>query len=173
MDQLTHTVRRSIWINIIQQCQDRPTGTMAKRWLAVNGISEKPYYYQLLNIRRAAREQDELLETSSPFQFSFAEVLIDAALDMNSTQTVPVALPPAVVISSGSLTLKLSNVVLESLLCRRYFILEDATRKTVPLSCDGTESSKYTVREDEDPFPMSQFLQTPLYGVQRFHKKSV
>lgn len=27
MDQLTHTVRRSNWINIIRQCQDRPTGT--------------------------------------------------------------------------------------------------------------------------------------------------
>ena len=27
MDQLTHTVRRSNWINIIRQCQDRPAGT--------------------------------------------------------------------------------------------------------------------------------------------------
>lgn len=26
MDQLTHTVRRSNWINIIRQCQDRPEG---------------------------------------------------------------------------------------------------------------------------------------------------
>ena len=34
MDQLTHTVRRSNWINIIRQCQDRPAGTTAKQWLA-------------------------------------------------------------------------------------------------------------------------------------------
>ena len=41
MDQLTHTVRRSNWINIIRQCQDRPAGTTAKQWLAENDISEK------------------------------------------------------------------------------------------------------------------------------------
>ena len=34
MDQLTHTVRRSNWINIIRQCQNRPAGTTAKQWLA-------------------------------------------------------------------------------------------------------------------------------------------
>ena len=45
MDQLTHTVRRSNWINIIRQCQDRPAGTTAKQWLAemiIPGISEPP-----------------------------------------------------------------------------------------------------------------------------------
>ena len=40
MDQLTHTVRRSNWINIIRQCQDRPAGITAKQWLAENDISE-------------------------------------------------------------------------------------------------------------------------------------
>ena len=35
MDQLTHNVRRSNWINIIRQCQDRPAGTTAKQWLAL------------------------------------------------------------------------------------------------------------------------------------------
>ena len=40
MDQLTHNVRRSNWINIIRQCQDRPAGTTAKQWLAENDISE-------------------------------------------------------------------------------------------------------------------------------------
>ena len=44
MDQLTHSVRRSNWINIIQQCQDRPAGITAKQWLAENGISERSYY---------------------------------------------------------------------------------------------------------------------------------
>ena len=50
MDQLTHTVRRSNWINIIRQCQDRPAGTTAKQWLAENDISEKSYYYWLRKI---------------------------------------------------------------------------------------------------------------------------
>ena len=53
MDQLTHTVRRSNWINIIRQCQDRPAGTTAKQWLAENDISEKSYYYWLRKIVNA------------------------------------------------------------------------------------------------------------------------
>ena len=57
MDQLTHTVRRSNWINIIRQCQDRPAGTTAKQWLAENDISEKSYYYWLRKIRREVCEQ--------------------------------------------------------------------------------------------------------------------
>ena len=44
MDQLTYTVRRSNWINIIRQCQDRPAGTTAKQWLAENDISEKNFH---------------------------------------------------------------------------------------------------------------------------------
>ncbi len=41
MDQLTRTVRRSNWINIIRQCQDRPAGTTAKQWPAENNILKK------------------------------------------------------------------------------------------------------------------------------------
>ena len=44
MDQLTYTVHRSNWINIIRQCQDRPAGTTAKQWLAENDISEKNFH---------------------------------------------------------------------------------------------------------------------------------
>ena len=71
MDQLTHTVRRSNWINIIQQCQDRPAGTTAKQWLAENGISEKSYYYWHRKIRREVCEQGGLHESSSPSEVSF------------------------------------------------------------------------------------------------------
>lgn len=60
MDQLTHTVRRSNWINIIRQCQGRPAGTTAKQWLAENDISEKSYYYWLRKIRREVCEQEGL-----------------------------------------------------------------------------------------------------------------
>ena len=62
MDQLTHNVRRSNWINIIRQCQDRPAGTTAKQWLVENDISEKSYYYWLRKIRREVCEQEGLQE---------------------------------------------------------------------------------------------------------------
>lgn len=71
MDQLTHTVRRSNWINIIRQCQDRPAGTTAKQWLAENDISEKSYYYWLRKIRREVCEQEGLQEVTNPSALSF------------------------------------------------------------------------------------------------------
>ena len=69
MDQLTHTVRRSNWINIIRQCQDRPAGTTAKQWLAENDISEKSYYYWLRKIRREVCEQEEIQKVINPSDF--------------------------------------------------------------------------------------------------------
>ena len=39
MDQLTHSVRRSNCINIIQQCQDRPAGTSARKSFVVLIVS--------------------------------------------------------------------------------------------------------------------------------------
>ena len=109
MDQLTHTVRRSNWINIIRQCQDRPADTTAKKWLAENDISEKSYYYWLRKIRR---------EVTNPSDLSFVEIPVKTALDTAPVPTVPTAMTPVAVIRSGRLTLELSNDISESLLCR-------------------------------------------------------
>ena len=109
MDQLTHTVRRSNWINIIRHCQDRPAGTTAKQWLAENDISEKSYYYWLRKIRREVCEQEGLQEVTNPSTLSFVETPVP---------TIPAAMTPAAVIRSGRLTLELSNDISESLLCR-------------------------------------------------------
>jgi len=64
MDQLTHTVRRSNWINIIRQCQDRPAGTTAKQWLAENDI---------LGFRAFCDSYDQILEEES-VQFRIADM---------------------------------------------------------------------------------------------------
>ena len=121
MDQLTHTVRRSNWINIIRQCQDRPAGTTAKQWLAENDISEKSYYYWLRKIRREVCEQEGLQEVTTPSALSFVEIPVKTALDTTPVPTVPAAMAamtPVAVIRSGRLTLELSNDISESLLCR-------------------------------------------------------
>ncbi len=109
MDQLTHNVRRSNWINIIRQCQDRPAGTTAKQWLVENDISEKSYYYWLRKIRR---------EVTNPSDLSFVEIPVKTTLDTAPVPTVPATLTPVAVIRSGRLTLELSNDISESLLCR-------------------------------------------------------
>lgn len=121
MDQLTHTVRRSNWINIIRQCQDRPAGTTAKQWLAENDISEKSYYYWLRKIRREVCEQEGLQEVTNSSALSFVEIPVKTALDTTPVPTVPAAMAamtPVAVIRSGRLTLELSNDISESLLCR-------------------------------------------------------
>ena len=109
MDQLTHTVRRSNWINIIRQCQDRPAGTTAKQWLVENDISEKSYYYWLRKIRREVCEQEELQKVTNPSALSFVEIPVKTALDIAPVPTVPATMTPVAVIRSGRLTLELSN----------------------------------------------------------------
>ena len=121
MDQLTHNVRRSNWINIIRQCQDRPAGTTAKQWLVENDISEKSYYYWLRKIRREVCEQEGLQEVTNSSALSFVEIPVKTALDTTPVPTVPAAMAamtPVAVIRSGRLTLELSNDISESLLCR-------------------------------------------------------
>ena len=74
MDQLTHTVRRSNWINIIRQCQDRPAGTTAKQWLVENDISEKSYYYWLQKSRKEAYGQMRMPPAASSSEITFTEI---------------------------------------------------------------------------------------------------
>ncbi len=97
MDQLTHTVRRSNWINIIRQCQDRPAGTTAKQWLAENDISKKSYYYWLRKIRREVCEQEGLQEVTNPSSLSFVEIPVKTAPDTTPVPTVPAAMTPVAV----------------------------------------------------------------------------
>ena len=40
MDQSTHDVRMTNWLNIISQCQNRPAGISAKQWLAENDVNK-------------------------------------------------------------------------------------------------------------------------------------
>lgn len=56
MDQITHNVRRSNWLNTIKQCQNRPEGMTAKQWMSDNGISSKSYYYWLRKFRKESYE---------------------------------------------------------------------------------------------------------------------
>ena len=73
MDQLTHNVRRSNWINIIRQCQDRPAGTTAKQWLVENDISEKSYYYWLRKSRKEAYGQMQMPPAASSSEITYTE----------------------------------------------------------------------------------------------------
>ena len=76
MDQSTHNVRRANWLNIINQCQNRPSDVSAKQWLADNGIKEKAYYYWLRKFRKEAYGQMQVSAPARSAEVSFAEFSI-------------------------------------------------------------------------------------------------
>lgn len=74
MDQSTHDVRRTNWLNIINQCQNRPADMSVKQWLAENDIKEKAYYYWLRKFRKEACDQMQLPAAAPKAEIAFAEV---------------------------------------------------------------------------------------------------
>ena len=112
MDQLTHDVRRTNWLDIITECQQRPAGVTAKQWLAENGIKEKAYYYWLRKFRREAGEQIKLPAVTAPAELAFAEISIPVPAPVKSVECSNAV----AVIRTGSITLEVSNDISESLL---------------------------------------------------------
>ena len=108
MDQSTHEIRRRNWMNIINQCKNRPADITAKQWLADNGISDKSYYYWLRKIRLEAYEQLNVPAVTQSAEVSFAEIPLptneDHSSDWNESVSTPVA-----VIKCGNLSIGLSN----------------------------------------------------------------
>ena len=122
MDQLTHNVRRSNWINIIRQCQDRPAGTTAKQWLVENDISEKSYYYWQRKFRNELFEKQgialpALQSSSNCTDISFAEMTIPTvrmAVDDQHSEIIRAS----AVIKTGALTIAVSNDISDTLLSK-------------------------------------------------------
>ena len=119
MDQSTHDVRRANWLNIINQCQSRPSDMSVKEWLAKNDVKEKAYYYWLRKFRKEAYNQMQLPATATKTEVAFAEVTMPALVaganvtTGNDSDTSTVA-----VIKCNGLTIELSNNISEELLSR-------------------------------------------------------
>ena len=124
MDQITHDVRSSQWLEIITRCQNRPEGITAKQWMADNGISEKSYYYWLRKFRKQAYSQ--MTETSTAIsvgnEISFAEVSIPPEQTANvaafSSESSVEAIRPVAVIKNANISIALTNEISEGLLSR-------------------------------------------------------
>ena len=124
MDQITHDVRSSQWLEIITQCQNRPEGTTAKQWMADNGISEKSYYYWLRKFRKQAYSQMTETPTaiSAGNEISFAEVSISPKQTANvatfTSESSVEAIRPVAVIKNANISIALTNEISEDLLSR-------------------------------------------------------
>ena len=101
MDQCTREVRLRYWEKIISQCQARPAGQSAKKWLTDNGICEQTYYLWQRKIRQSAYDQMQaqqaLPEAKTQDVITFAEVPvshfqpdIEKSSDENSIKPVAV-----------------------------------------------------------------------------------
>ena len=119
MDQSTHDVRRTNWLNIVTQCQNRPAGMSVKKWLAENDIKEKAYYDWLRKFRKEADNQMQLPATATTTEVAFAEVTMPVPIVGPDTTSVNVPdISPTAVIKCNGLTIELSNNISEELLSR-------------------------------------------------------
>ena len=119
MEQSTHEGRHMNWMNIINQCKNRPANMTAKQWLADNGISDKSYYYWLRKIRLEAYEQLNVPVVTQSTEGSFAEIPLPANENHSSDWNEAVSNQVAV-IKCGNLSIGLSNDISEALLHRLF-----------------------------------------------------
>lgn len=87
MDQLTHNVRRANWLNIVNQCQERPANITVRQWLKDNDIKEKSYYYWLRKFRKESYDRMQLPTVAEePTENSFVEFAAPTLEKVVSTQ---------------------------------------------------------------------------------------
>lgn len=101
MDQITHTVRQTMWQDILLQCQNRPCGMSAKQWMIENDISEKSYYYWQRKLRK------ETFETNS-----------SDLMELQLHPLLNVMIHPVAVFKKDFLTIAITNEISDSLLSR-------------------------------------------------------
>lgn len=117
MDQSTHDVRMTNWLNIISQCQNQPAGISAKQWLAENDVNEKSYYYWLRKIRRETYEhRAELPDVTRTSELSFVEVPLKAPESSDTFPHAGISMAPSAVLKTDRLTIEISNDISASLL---------------------------------------------------------
>ena len=117
MDQSTHDVCMTNWLNIISQCQNRPVGISAEQWLAENDVNEKSYYYWLRKIRREAYEhRTELLEVAKASELSFVKVPLRAPESSDALHCANISMAPSAVLKTDRLTIEILNDISASLL---------------------------------------------------------
>lgn len=126
MDQLTHDVRRTNWLDTINQCQKRPDGVTVRKWLTDNGIGEKAYYYWLRKFRKEAYEQLHApavsrQDTTIPAEINFAEITIPFAV---SQTAAPETACPTIIIRHKNLSIEISNSISPDLLVK---VLQEVT----------------------------------------------
>lgn len=107
MDQITHNVRRSNWLNTIKQCQNRPEGMTAKQWMSDNGISSKSYYYWL---RKFRKESYGLMQPHDDIAFHEVQLPVPSQKPASAVAAVSSGnADAAVIVSRGDTVITVMN----------------------------------------------------------------
>lgn len=111
MDKCTHDVRRANWLNIINQCQERPANVTVHQWLKDNDIKEKSYYYWLRKFRKESYDQMKLpVTTENPAEISFVEIAAPVTSEKTiQTREFSSASNATAVVRNGDIILEISN----------------------------------------------------------------
>lgn len=121
MDQTTHAIRKASWLDIIQQCQQRPADLTIKQWCRDNDIHEKSYYYWQRKLHKEAAEQ-MAVPTATPAQasVSFTEVPFNytASSYEKSEERSILTVQPTAVFKCSHLTIAVTNDISDHLLSR-------------------------------------------------------
>lgn len=121
MDQCTHEVRAKKWMNIILECQQRPTGMSAKQWLKETGITEQSYYkwQQKFRTEKYAQMLKESSQVPSVYkndEVTFAELPYKQPEKDTDISVLYNDCKPSAVIKTGSVTIAISNDISSELL---------------------------------------------------------
>lgn len=114
MDQITHEVREDYWRDIIRQCQERPEGMSARRWIEENGINIKSYYYWQRKLRIKAYEQQLPMVTAKNAPVAFAELKLPESVHGHATS----GMKATATVRCGDTILEFSNDVSGELAAR-------------------------------------------------------
>jgi len=128
MDQITHTVRRTMWQDILLQCQNRPCGMSAKKWMLQNGINEKSYYYWQRKLRKETfdgnnSEATELQLCKPKEELTFVE--LSKPMSRSKVDEFNNTIHPAAVLKTDCITIAITNEISDNLLKR---IIQEVSR---------------------------------------------
>lgn len=128
MDQITHTVRRDMWQDILLQCQNRPCKMSAKQWMTENNINEKSYYYWQRKLRKetfekSSYDRSELPSVKYKEEVSFVE--LPKPKNRMHLDEFCSAIHPSAILKTDILTIAITNEISDSLLSR---ILQEVSR---------------------------------------------
>lgn len=115
MDKTTHQVRLAQWTQIIEACNQRPSGMTAKQWLADNNISDKSYYYWQRRIR--SKIANSTLVTSSDNEITFADIT-NSSFSNSSEYHYADGFTADAIIKCGNSVIALSNSVSDTVLSK-------------------------------------------------------